>query len=270
VFFGESLLTMFGTGGSTVLNVVAALLARATENATVLGGVSFVVVLVAWLVVSAQGALIRAAANPGTETLGPHFWAGSKSFWPMLGILVFTRLGAFFVLGVVGMPLAALFLYFMDPLKSLALISFVLGIPLLMVASLISKYAIAYHMLEHRTLGVSIARSLSLFFDHWLVSIELVVTLFVVNIVVGGAAILSILLLAAPFLMLANTFAAGVWNSAFLAFGQVLGFLLLVVMGSILATFQYASWAELFLRISRERHTSKIVRVIMGWHAKYR
>ncbi|MBI2051100.1 MAG: hypothetical protein HYT31_04875 [Parcubacteria group bacterium] len=270
VFFGESLLAMFGTGGSTVLNMVASLLARAAENATVLGGVSFVVVLVFWLVVSAQGALIRAAANPGSGTLGSHFAAGRKSFWQILGILVVTRLGAFFVLGVVGMPLTALLLYFVDPLKSLTLISFALGIPLLMVASIISKYAIAYRMLERRTLGNSVVRSLSLFFDHWLVSAELVVTLFAVNIIVGGAAIFLILALVAPFLMIANTIAAGVGSSVFLALGQAVGFLLLVVMGSILATFQYASWTELFLRISRERHTSKIVRIIMGWHAKYR
>ncbi|MEK7189039.1 MAG: hypothetical protein AAB671_00840, partial [Patescibacteria group bacterium] len=139
VFFGESLLAMFGTGGSTALGAVAALLGRASGDAVVLGGATFLVLAALWLVISAQGGLIRAAANPGTGTLGSHFGAGARSFFPIAGILVATRLLAFFVLGVVGMPLAALLLYVMDPLKSFTLVSFVLGIPLLMTSSLISK-----------------------------------------------------------------------------------------------------------------------------------
>ena len=270
VFFGESLLAMFGTGGSTALGAVAALLGRASGDAVVLGGATFLVLAALWLVISAQGGLIRAAANPGTGTLGSHFSAGARSFFPIAGILVATRLLAFLVLGVVGMPLAALLLYVMDPLKSFTLVSFVLGIPLLMTSSLISKYAIAYRMLERRACGASVAAALALFFDHWLVSIELLLTLFFVNVAVGGAAILAIVIFAAPFLVLADTLSLGVAGSVFLVLGQAVGFLLLVIMGSILATFQYASWTELFLRISRERHTSKIVRVISALAAKYR
>lgn len=270
VFFGQSLLAMFGTGGSTVLGALAALMSRTGEDPLILGGVAFLALLSFALVVSAQGGLIRAVANPGSGTLGSHFEAGAKAFWQILGILIATRFLAFFVLGVVGMPLAALLLYFVDPIKSFTLVSFVLGVPLLMTSSLISKYAIAYRMLERANLRAAIARGFSLFFDHWLISIELVLTLFLLNVVAGGAMILGILALSAPFLALANTLALGMAGNIFLALGQLVGFLLLVAMGSILATFQYASWIELFLRISRERHASKIVRIVSALAAKYR
>ncbi|MDZ4221323.1 MAG: hypothetical protein U1C18_00440 [Patescibacteria group bacterium] len=270
VFFGESLLAMFGTGGSTVISAMADMLRRISDDALLLGAAAFGALAVLWFVVSSQGAIIHAAAQPKAGSLGSHFAAARRSFWQILWILLGTRLLALFVLGVVGMPIAALLLYFTDPVKSLALVSFCLGIPLLMVASVISKYAIAYRMLERRDVRSSVARGISLFADHWLVSVELILTLFVVNVAVGGAVILGILALSAPFLMLAGAFGEGVATNVFLALGQLFGFLLLVVMGSILATFQYASWTELFLRISRERHLSKVVRTIMGWHKKYR
>ncbi|MBI1961510.1 MAG: hypothetical protein HYS45_02310 [Parcubacteria group bacterium] len=271
VYFGETLLTMFGTGGSTAVNVIAGLLSRVAGNYILAGALAFGALFVAWLVVSAQGALIRAVATPGSGTLGSHFAAGVRSFWQLLGILVCTRLGAFFVLGVVGMPLFALLLYFTDALKALALVSFVLGVPLLMVASLIAKYAAAYRMLEKSGARSAVVRALALFFDHWLVSVELVLTLFVINVAVGGAMIIMVLIFSGPFLMLSGALEPeGASAAVFLALARTLSFLLLVVLGSILATFQYASWTELFLRIRERRHTSKIVRVIMRWREKYR
>lgn len=270
VYLGDALLTMFGTGGSTVANAAVALLARAADDYLLLGAATFVTLSVILLVVSAQGGLIRAAATPGSGSLASHFAAGTRSFWQLFGIIVSTRFLAFFVLGVVGMPLFSLLLYFMDPLRALTLVSFVLGVPLLMVASLISKYAIAYRMLEHRKTRASVARGFSLFFDHWLVSIELVLTLFAINVAIGGLMIVLVLVFSAPFLMLSSVLTLGTTGAAvFVVAGRVLAFLLLVALGSVLATFQYASWTELFLRISQRKHTSKIVRIITAWRQKY-
>ena len=263
VYFGETLLT--------VVNVIAGLLSRVAGNYVLVGAAAFGALFVAWLVISAQGALIRAVATPGSGSLESHFAAGARSFWQLLGILACTRLGAFFVLGVVGMPLFALLLYFTGALKALALVSFVLGVPLLMVASLIAKYAAAYRMLEKVSAWSAVVRALSLFFDHWLVSVELALTLFVINVAVGGAMIIAVLVFSGPFLMLSGVLLPESAGAAvFLAGARMLSFLLLVALGSILATFQYASWTELFLRIRERRHTSKIVRMLMGWREKYR
>ncbi|OJI07120.1 hypothetical protein BK004_01725 [bacterium CG10_46_32] len=271
VNFGETLLAMFGTGGSTAANVIAALLVYAANKYVLLGVVMFMGLLIAWLVVSAQGGLIRAVATPNNGSLVSHFIVGTKSFWQLLGIILSTRLLAFFVLGVVGMPLFALLLYFMDPFRALVLVSFVLGVPLLMIASLITKYAAAYRMLERHSMRSAIVRAFTLFFDHWLVSIELVLTLFVINVAVGGAMIIFVLVSSMPFLALANALAVGsVGATAFLFLGRMFAFLLLIALGSILATFQYASWTELFLRITHRKHASKIMRVVTGLHQKYR
>lgn len=271
VYFGEMLLTMFGTGGSTVVNLMAGLLARATSDYVLLGAAAFVALAIAWLVVSAQGALIRAVATPKQGSLESHFSAGARSFWQLAGIIISTRFLAFFALGVVGMPLFALLLYFMDPLRALTLVSFVIGIPLLMTSSLIGKYAAVYQMLERCGTRSAVARAFALFADHWLVSIELMLTLFAINVVVGGAMIVLLLALSAPFLMLANALTADSTSAAvFLVIGRALAFLLLVALGSILATFQYASWTELFLRIRVRRHESKLVRVVTAWREKYR
>ena len=261
---GESLLAMFGAGGSTIMNALAQLLVRAQASYVLLGAAVFVVLAVLWLIIIAQGALIRAAAAGGDGALARHLTVAARSFWQLVGVVLATRLLGFFVLGVVGMPLAALLVYFLDPVKALVLVSFALGIPLLAVASLLGKYAIAYHMLEHRRWREAIARALSLFFDHWLVSLELALTLFVINIVVGGVMIVLTLVFAAPFILLTNALPrdAAMTSAVFLLVGQFLAFLPLVALGSIMATFQYASWTELFLRIRKRRHASKLVRVL--------
>ena len=83
--------------------------------------------------------------------------------------------------------------------------------------------------------------------------------------------IIAVFVFSGPFLMLSGVLLPESAGAAvFLAGARMLSFLLLVALGSILATFQYASWTELFLRIRERRHTSKIVRMLMGWREKYR
>jgi len=272
ISFGQSILTTLGTGGSNMVQFLVGALTRSQDNYLLLGGITFVLLLAVWLVVSAQGALIRAVAAAGSGSgqgsLSTHFNAGSDSFWQLLAIILATRIGAFFVLAVLGIPLFALLAHMFGLVKPLFLVVFVLGVPLLIIASLIAKFAIAFRMLEHKKWRTAITSSLSLFFDHWLISIELALVLFVINIMAGAAIILVILIFAFPFILL-SYFVQSVASTVFLWIGQVLALLLLILLGSILATFQYASWTELFLKIRRGKHVSKIVRMVMHVREKY-
>ncbi|MDP6571503.1 MAG: hypothetical protein QF747_01530 [Patescibacteria group bacterium] len=273
ITFGQGVLTTLGTGGSNIVQYAVGLLVKSGENHAMFAVFSVILIVSIWLVVSSQGALIRAiaasSANSGIGSLKGHFLAGNSSFWHLLSILVFTRLGAFFILGVIGLPLFVILMYWIDPIKSLFLVIFVLGLPLFIIASLISKYAVAFRMLENKKWKQSITSALSLFFDHWLVSIELALILFLVNIIVGAVILVVVLIFAVPFILLSYFIQSAV-SGIFLWIGQVLAFLLLLLLGSILATFQYASWTELFLKIRKGKHLSKILRTITHFREIYR
>ena len=271
ITFSQSILTTLGTGGSNIIQFIAGLLSKSSEDYIMLGVLSVVLLVVVWMVVSSQGALMRAVAASGQGTLRQHFSAGSSSFWHLIAVFISTRLGAFFLLSVVGVPVFVLLMYWVDPIKALFLVVFVLGIPLFIVASLISKYAIAYRMLENKNWKSSLKSALSLFFDHWLVSIELALILFFINIIAGAVIIIIVLIFAVPFILLSYVFGSSIVGSAVLmTVGQVFAFLLLILLGSILATFQYSAWVELFLKIRKHKYISKVVRTLTLLHERYR
>ncbi len=274
----SSVAGVMGTGGTNMVRILGDLMSFAPEvDALVIGALAGVFATILWIVISAQGALIRAIAllSLGKKaTLTEHFAAGSSSFWHVLGILLCTKIGALFILFVVGGPVAAMLMYVMSPIASVFLVLFVLGIPLFVLASLISKYAIAYRMIHNEYWDTSLIKSLTLFADHWLVSLELAFILFVVDIVFGAIIIFAVVLVTAPFAFLgaALTNMTDIWYAVGVTVvyvGRVLGYVLLLVLGSALATFQYATWTELFLAISKRPHLAKLIRVVSGWKKKY-
>lgn len=271
----QGIIASFGTGGSNVIKLIGNLIVLAHNNLGLIIVFGAVLFLFVWLAVSSQGALIRAVAvagGMGQSNLREHFFKGSSSFFPLLGILLATRIGAFFVVAVIGIPIASLLIYFIDPQLAGVLVLFTLGIPSLIIASLISKYAICFHMLERKTWGQSILSAFKLFADNWLVSIELAVILFVINILMGAGIILLILVLSVPFILAGVMFQSNYQDIAIttLWVGQIIAFILLLLFGSILACFQYACWTELYLKIRKHKHLSKIVRTVMRVHERFR
>jgi len=272
-----SLISLFGSGGTNIITFFADVARMLPSGSTVvLGGLSFILIMLAWVVISSQGALMRAVAHVSEGrriALFEHFTAGTRSFWHLFGILAATRIGALLILLVVGAPLAALLMYVIEPLAALLLVLFVVGIPLFVVVSLIGKYAIAFRMIDNEPWDVSIQRALKLFADHWLVSLELALLLFAVNIVAGAVIVLFVFAVSMPFAILGNVLAelgSMIAGSIILQVGRVFGYAFLLVLGSALATFQYACWTELFLKISKKHHLSKLLRVVTGWREKYR
>ena len=97
--------------------------------------------------------------------------------------------------------------------------------------------------------------------------------LFIVNILAGAGIILLILFIAVPFIILVGVLTQMAYvllAQIILGIGMFVLFVVLIVFGSALATFQYASWTQLFLSITKNRQLSKIMRVIVGWREKYR
>jgi len=271
----EGLISSFGTGGSNIIRLISNLFDQSSNNLLMIILFGVIIFAFIWLAVSAQGAIIRAIAVAGgmdRANLSGHFLKGSSSFFSLLAIILATRLGAFFIIAVLGIPIGALLLYFVDPYIAGALTLFIIGVPFLVIASLISKYAIAYHMLDRKPWKSSLISALQLFSDNWLISIELAVIVFAINILAGALIIFFIILFSVPFVLLGAILQNNYQNTAvtIIWIGEIFAFVCLLLFGSILATFQYACWTELFLKIRKGGHLSKIMRMIMSVHEKYR
>ena len=153
---GGGLIMSIGTGGSNIFGFLIRVFQNTHQGLFEILLFIIIFAVVIWLAISSQGAIVRAialSADLKKARLREHFFAGSSSFFSLLGIILLTRLGALFVVAVVGIPLALLLMYFLDPWIAGSLALFVIVIPLFMIASLISKYAIAYHMLERKQIG---------------------------------------------------------------------------------------------------------------------
>lgn len=234
--------------------------------------------LFCWVVVSAQGALVRGAGNilkGSRASLGRDFKAAAKAFWPLLGINLGTRLLALFLLAVVGSPLFSIIFALNESYAGAgaALLFFVLGLPLGILFSLISKLATAYHLLEAKPWRSAIASAMRLFGQHWLVCLELALILLPISVLVSLVFIPLVSLLSLPFLVFGLAVSSSVSSALavklFFALALILFFTLLLLLGSALATFQSAVWTSLFMKIKDAPAQSKLVRILHDWRERY-
>ncbi len=222
-----------------------------------------------WLVIISQAALVNNAAlviGKKKNDFAQGVNTGMKHFWPVLGLNVVIRI-------VIGISFAILSLpiILMAGRSSIVAanamfgIAFLLFIPLALAVSFIIKYAIAYVVIKKSSFLDAIKSGWQLFINNWLVSLEMALLLFFINFVVGLALLLFFLVLAVPFLFLALVFhslasVAGFWLIAMLAF--IMFFLMIVIVGAGLATFQISAWTSLFLELVKKGGLSKITRAM--------
>lgn len=221
-----------------------------------------------WLAIVSQAALVN---NSAAFILGKKsnflsgLESGKKNFWPVFGLNILIKIFIYLILTLVSLPIilslnktglvTANFLY---------LIAFIIFIPLAITFAFIIKYAIAYVVVRSQNFSQALKSGWQLFIKNWLISFEMAVILFFINLAVGLAIILAILILLVPFLFLAFTFyylasLAGFWTITF--FGLICLLVLIVLGGACLAVFQTAAWTGLFLELVKSGAQSKLVRV---------
>jgi len=132
------------------------------------------------------------------------------------------------------------------------------------VLSFIIKYAVAYTVIKDENCLLAIKSGWQLFLKNWLISLEMAFLLFVINFLVGLALILGLLVLAVPFVFLVIALSklalvVNLW--LFIVVAVALYIVVLVFVGSMLATFQIASWTSLFLELVSRGGTSKLTRL---------
>jgi MFS family permease len=231
-----------------------------------------------WLVISASGALVKGAAtanNNESSTFVKLFQAGSRKFWPILGLNVVAKIIVYGILTLILGPLMISTFSKGDNSINLliVMISFLILVPITIIVSLVTKYAIAFIMLENLKFKESFINAWRMFQTNWLVSLEMAFVLFVINILVSLVYILISLLIFSPFFFFAvlNVVNAPELFDVLMYVSVSLLLIISAFIGAWLATFQTSSWTLLFLKINGgERVYSKIVRLAATLPGKFK
>jgi len=225
-----------------------------------------ILLFLVWLVIVAQAALVNNSAaviRQKKNNFRDGLAAGLLNFWPVFGLNVLVKAVIYVLLVAVSLPV----IFFQTSFSAnvFYIIALVIMVPLAIVLSFIIKYAIAYVVIDKSRVVEALGQSWRLFKNNWLISFEMAVILFAINLLVGLAIILVILTLAVPFLFLGLIFhyafsVVGSWLIAALAFACFIA--TIVFTGAALSVFQVSSWTGLFLELDSKGGTAKLVRLI--------
>ncbi|MDD4271454.1 MAG: hypothetical protein PHF50_01475 [Patescibacteria group bacterium] len=222
--------------------------------------------LAIWLVIVSQAAIVNNSSliiKQKKHALKDGFNSGMLNFWPVLALNIIIKAAIYVLLAAISLPV--IFYQTSFSAKLFYIIALVVAVPVAIILSFIMKYAVAYVVINKSKVAVAIKQGFQLFKENWLISFEMAIILFFINLLIGLVIVLAILVLAVPFLFLGLIFyysfsLVGSWLIAALAFAS---FLFIVVMaGAALAVFQISSWTGLFLELEKKSGISKLVRVV--------
>ena len=224
-----------------------------------------------WLIVISQSAIInKVYKQQKGELVGfdESFRVGRKFFKPVFLITLISRLIIYGLYAVIGGPLLYFYLKSADAswgiVATYMTVSFLIFVPISFIIAFIAKYAISFVVIKGMKIGKAMKEGWRLFVKNWLISLEMSVVIFLINILVGLAFLVAFVLISLPLLLLSSFFvtAAGSMGGTFISvFVSAIIFVGLVLMGSALAVFQFSSWTMLFLKLTEGKVLSKLARL---------
>jgi hypothetical protein len=269
-FLGVAELIRSGQLGSGFFTNLSEIASSQPKNLVIMVFVYLIILSVAlfitWLSTVSQIAIVKGSAmsiSGGKHDFSSGMNDGTAKFWPVLALNILIKLLIVFVLFLVNLPL--LFGGFSGGLAWLYFMAYIVAVPMLILASFVIKYVIAYVVLKNDSLNLAVTRGFRLFKKNWIISIEMSLLQFLISFLVTVLALLVLSVLYVPLAFLAAIMlkAFGIFAGlAVFIVGLALAILLLVFIGSFDAVFQIAAWTGLFIELTGRGGESKIERVL--------
>lgn len=221
-----------------------------------------------WVSAISQGALVAAGKSLSSGKAPDSsevFRAGLTNFWPVLGVNFLSRLLSYLALFLTALPVGRLLVEESPRAALLYIISFLAFVPLALVFSLLSIFAVAAIVIRRLPFFRGLAAAWATFSRHWLVALEMAFVLLAVDLVLALGVVLGLFVLMIPFtLLFLMVKLAGTEVSFILVavLGAIAFLSYIIAAGSFTAVFRYAAWTSLYLRLEERGGVSKIVRVL--------
>lgn len=225
-----------------------------------------VFLLLSYFFISAQGALIGASAAYLKDKKRIHMrtmWDQARErFWPLLAANVFRIVVLFGLLVTLTHPLTSFVLPQQAVMgKVSAFISIVVIMLVGIFVSLLTMYAGMYIVLKKYSVGKSFRHAWSLFVRHWLVSLEVGLLMFALNI---GAYLLSAMVFMVTIIPIAVlTFLSSLFETSLIPLVVVTlalcGVALIAFIWAAYTTWVVAGWTSMFLHMDKGSLISRIL-----------
>ncbi len=251
--FLTGLINLFHYDVLTIMNVLSLLL------------ISFVLLAsFVWLAITCQAALVSDVKKINENkkkdlqlSLRDSLTAGHYHFWSVLGLNLMIKIIVSFVFFIISLPLLFMVISDATALAVMYTIFFVIFVPIAVGLSLMLKYAIAYRVLDNKSFVASLDNGKRLFNKNWLVSLEMAIILFIINFLVSGLILAALAIFLLPLLLLGLMFKIS-WLVILMI---ILAIVIIILIGSVLTTFQIATWTNLFLQLKDRGAVAKLERV---------
>jgi len=251
--FFTGLINLFNYNWYTIINALSVLLLSA-----------ILLIFFIWLAIISQIALVNGSkkiANSKKKdySLNLHetITESHGHFWSVLALNFVNKILLFFFFIVASLPLLLMAVDNSTLFSYIYVILFVIFVPFSLSASFIIKYAICYNIIENESFVSAIEKSWSLFKKNWLISVEMAVGLFIINFLTSGLILIIISLFLLPLLLLGLIFKL----SWLVVLTMLMAIVTIAIFGSLLTTFQTASWTNLFIRIKDKGFLAKLERL---------
>lgn len=218
-----------------------------------------------WLAISCQGGLIshvqkiinhKKKGSPEL-TIKDGLTAGHLNFWPLLGFNILFKVLVNFAFFLITIPFLFIALADSGFLGFAYIILFLVLIPVVIALNLIIKYAMAYNIIEHNTFVEAIENGWRLFTKNWLISMEMLIALFIINFLAGVVVLTFMAILLLPLFIVGVTLAIP-WLSILMI---ILAIIVIIISGSFVTTFENAGWVSLFIRLEERGGIAKLERL---------
>ncbi len=219
-----------------------------------------------FVVIGSQGGLIFATkkiAKRGKTDLKESFKEGVKNFWQLLSLNLFGRILIFVLLFLAAAPV---FLNVGGRFNFIfSFLFFIVFVPLALAVSFSVIYGLISVVLEKSKIREAFHKSLELFKNKWLQSLEFALILLGINLALALALAFLFIIFFLPFLILGTGFyllfgLVGLWVNLFLFI--LLCVLFFILFGSIYGAFQIVAWTLFYLEITKRGVIAKVVRLL--------
>ncbi len=219
-----------------------------------------------WLVTASRAGLlwgVREQTRGRLPGIRDMLTAGTRVFWPVFGVSLIGR----WVMG--GLFLMFAF-YVVHPTRGASLMSFVATSVLLSIIGMVVSFLTVY-----ATLGVVIrgdrfleswSHAWKLFRNHWVVTVEMALMLYVLNMLMALTMIIATAVVMMPVMLLLVilSFINAGTGILMIVFFPVLvvASLALIVISAGFTTFQFVCWTLLFLKVEERAVVPKLARLV--------
>ncbi len=188
-----------------------------------------------------------------------------NKFWPVLSeVALFKVLEYLFILLSLAPLWGFVSGYWSESWLWFYPVVFLIGVFGSLACAFLVVFSAAYIVLNEETFGRSIKKSWHLFIRHWLVSLEMAVIIFAINLVSSLLVILVLALVSVPVVVVflfAYYITAPILASVAIFLGILLGSILILLMAGFLGTFHTVAWTLLFKEMAEGKAVSKLVRI---------